>query len=435
MTSTYLLRDGLVIDTDPAPTVLGRADVLVQDGRIAAVGPDLASSAAAPLPADAEVIDASGRIVLPGFVDTHRHVWQAGIRAALPDGTLPAYVERVLGVLAPRHTADDVYAGTLAGALECLDSGVTTVVDWSHIQLRPEYAEASVSALRAAGARAVFGFCYFGDGDLDALAAETARVRDAYFDVPDGLLTMAMAALGPELTSPERALREWAVARDLGLPVTTHMGGHGAESAERGMAFLVDHGLMDQGAMYVHANHFTGDDLRRIAASGGTVSVTPGVEAALGLGPAATGRSLAAGVPTGLGADTVVSGPGDMFGVMGAAHVLERGRPDGAGMGFTTSDVLRMATIGGAEAAGLAGVTGSLAPGKQADLVVLRTDTPGMAAAHDPIAAVVRYAGTREVDTVLVAGRIVKRGGVLLGQDVPSLLASLESSAGRLTAA
>ncbi|MFB4310706.1 amidohydrolase family protein [Actinomadura sp. GTD37] len=423
MTPTLLLRNGTVIDTDPVPTVLADSDVLVEDGRIAAVGPGL------PAPPDAEVIDATGRIVMPGFVDAHRHTWQAGIRAILPDATLPAYLERVLGELAPRHRPDDVYAGTLAGALECLDSGITTLVDWAHIQLGPGHTDANVEALRASGIRAVFGYCYGGGGDLDALGAETRRVHRAYSGAPAGPLTMAMAALGPEIAGADRALAEWRLARDLGLPVTAHMGGHGPESAARGLAFLDEHGLLEHPTNYVHANHYTGEALKRIAGSGGTASVTPFIEAALDMGPPPTGRARDAGVATGLGADTVASGPGDMFGVMRAAYVLERGRPGGAGLGFTAADVLRMATIEGAEAAGLADVTGSLAPGKQADLLVLRTDTLGAASAHDPVAAVVLSADTRNVDTVLVGGRAVKRGGVLRGHDVPALLGSLAESA------
>ncbi|GAA2169300.1 amidohydrolase family protein [Actinomadura napierensis] len=429
MTTSLLLRNGTVIDTAPAPGVLGRADVLVEDGRIAAVGPALAA------PAGAEVLDATGRIVMPGFVDTHRHTWQTGIRAILPDSTLPAYLQRVLGELAPRYRPDDVYTGTLAGALECLDSGITTVVDWSHIMFSPDHTDADIAALRASGVRAVFGYCYGGGGDLDALTAETARVRREYFDTPAGTVSMWLAALGPEIAGGERALAEWRLARDLDLPVTVHMGGHGAESAARGLAFLEDNGLLGHPAMYVHANFYTDDAFKRIAANGGTVSATPGVEAALGIGDPATGRSHAAGVPTGLGADTVASGPGDMFGVMRAAYFLERARPGGAGTWFTTAQALRAATLGGAETAGLAGVTGSLTPGKQADLVVLRTDSLGMAAAHDPIAAVVLSAETRHVDTVIVGGRVVKRAGVLQGHDVPSLLSALEASAGRLAAA
>jgi cytosine/adenosine deaminase-related metal-dependent hydrolase len=255
------------------------------------------------------------------------------------------------------------------------------------------------------------------------------RVRDAYPDGP--LFTLAVAALGPEIAGEPLALHEWRLAADLGLPVTVHMGGHGAESAERGLAFLRESDLLRPGTTYIHPNHYSDEALKQIAGSGGTASVSPLIEAELGIGHPATGRARTAGIPTGLSADAVTSGPGDMFGLMRAAYVLERSRPGGES--FTTRDVLRMATIEGAEVAGLGGVTGSLRLGKQADLVLLRTGTLAMAPASDPIGAVVLSADTSCVDTVLVAGRIVKRDGRLLGHDVPAILASLDESAAHLT--
>jgi cytosine/adenosine deaminase-related metal-dependent hydrolase len=421
---SLLIRGGVVIDTDPSPYVTGHTDLLIEDGLISAVGTGLTA------PAGAEVIDATGRLVLPGFVDTHRHTWQAAVRAVAPDVSFGGYLERVLGGLAPRFRPEDVYAGGLAGALECLDAGITTLVDWSHIQLTPAHTEATVEALRRSGIRAVLGYCYGGPDGPAGLAAEGRRVRDAYPDGP--LFTLAVAALGPEIAGEPLARHEWRLAADLGLPVTVHMGGHGAESAERGLAFLRDNDLLRPGTTYIHPNHYSDDALKQIADSGGTASVSPLIEAELGIGHPATGRARAAGIPTGLSADAVTSGPGDMFSLMRAAYVLERARPGGES--FTTRDVLRMATVEGAEVAGLGDVTGSLRVGRQADLVLLRTGTLAMAPASDPIGAVVLSADTSCVDTVLVAGRVVKRDGRLLGHDVPAILAALSESASRLTA-
>ncbi|MCA1655451.1 MAG: amidohydrolase family protein, partial [Pseudonocardiaceae bacterium] len=291
-----LIRGGTAVNTDPVE--VRAADVLVDGGRIAAVGPDL------PVPDDVEVVDATGMLVLPGFVDTHRHTWQAGIRAIGPDVSLATYLERVLGTFAPRYQPADVYAGTLAGALECLDAGITTVVDWSHIQHTPDHTAAALDALKAAGIRAVFGYCV-----SEPDTTTTRRVLAA----TGGLVTMAMAPLGPEIASEEVALREWRVARDLDLPVTVHMGGNGVDSAERGLDFLARNGLLGPRASYVHGNSYTDEALTRIADSGGAISVSPIVETELGFGSPITGRARAAGAPTGLGADTVVSGPGDMF--------------------------------------------------------------------------------------------------------------------------
>jgi cytosine/adenosine deaminase-related metal-dependent hydrolase len=421
---SLLLRGGVLVDTEPAPFVTGHADLLVEGGMIAAVGTGL------PSPPEVEVIDATGCVVLPGFVDTHRHTWQAAIRSIAPDISFGGYLERVLGGLAPRYRAQDVYTGNLAGALECLNSGITTLLDWSHIQLTPAHTEATVEALRASGIRAVLGYCYGGPDGPEGLAAEGRRVHRSYFDGADPLLSMAIAALGPEIAGEALAAHEWRLARDLGLSITVHMGGHGAESAERGLAFLRENGLFGPGTTYVHPNHYADDALKRIADSGGTASVSPLIEAELGIGYPATGRARAAGIATGLSADAVTSGPGDMFSLMRAAYALERAR----GTDFTTRDALRMATIEGAEVVGLGEVTGSLRVGKQADLVLLRTDTPVMAPAHDPIGAIVLSADTSCVDTVLVGGRVVKRDGRLLHHDVPGVLTALRESAAALTA-
>ncbi|MEV4060546.1 amidohydrolase family protein [Nonomuraea dietziae] len=404
MNNSWIVKNGLVIDTEPQPVVLGEVDVLVTAGRIAAVGPDLGAEGI-------EVIDATGMIVLPGFVDSHRHTWQAAIRAVAPDTTLGDYVAHVLGELAPRLTPDDVHAGIAAGVRECLHGGITTLLDWSHVQFTPEHTDAAVDALTASGVRAVFGFCH-GGADKSLMAPEGRRIREA---LNGDLVSMAVAAFGPEFGDLERAAGEWRLARELDVPVSVHMGGHGVESAGRGLDFLDAHGFLGgPRTTYIHANHYTDEHLKRIAGSGGSVSVSPFSEMALAIGYPVTGRARAAGVPASLSADAVTSGPGDMFAMMRAVHALERGRADAAGLGFTTRDALRMATIEGAEVVGLAEVTGSLRVGKQADLQLLRASSPSMAGAQDLIGAVVLNADTSAVDTVLVAGRVLKRDGMLV---------------------
>jgi 5-methylthioadenosine/S-adenosylhomocysteine deaminase len=406
-----IISNGTVVDTDPVR--VWSADVLVRDGRIAAVGPNLTA------PAGTEALDATGFLVVPGFVDAHRHTWQAGLRAAAPDITFGTYLDLVLRTYAPRYRPDDVHTGTLAGALECLDAGVTTVVDWTHIQHTPDHTAACLAALREAGIRAVYGYCV---AEPDLAAAR------GILDELTGPVTMTMAAWGPEIGTEELTLREWRIARELDLPVTVHMGGHGPESADRGLEFLRHNGLLGPRVNYVHGNHYTDDALKTIADSGGSLTASPVVEAALRIGAPITARAVAAGVPTGLGADSVVCGPGDMFSLMRATYATAR-----LETGLTTHDVLRAATVDGARAAGLDGV-GSLRAGNHADLVLLRTDLPGVAPVHDAVAAIVLAMDTRAVDTVVVGGRIVKRDGQLCRPDVPAVLAGLAESAARVRA-
>ncbi|MEU8379108.1 amidohydrolase family protein [Streptosporangium sp. NPDC048865] len=365
---TLVIKNGIVVDVEQGTT--SRNDVLIDGDTIAAVGTGLTGD---------EVIDATDRIVLPGFVDTHRHTWQGELRALLPDGDFPTYLRTILGERAPRFTPQDVHAGNLAGARECVASGITTLLDWSQIQHTPEHTDAAIEALREAGIRAVYAYSH---GDPAVSRRELARLR------PGPLLTLQLAALGPEFIGDEGARRERAVADDLGLPVTVHMRG------DSGI------GVFGPGTTYVHATSMTREGLKRIAGEGGMVSVSPFSEIRLAMGRPPLGRAMAEGISVALGGDTVTGGPGDMFSLMRAMLVLDPG--------LTTRDILKVATIGGARVLGLGEVTGSIRPGKQADLVLLRTDTPGMAATHDPIGAVVMNADVSAVDTVMVAGLVRK---------------------------
>ncbi len=395
MTERLLLRGGDVIDTEPQPVVYKETDVLIEDGVIAAVGRNL--------PADnAEIIDTSNRIVLPGFVDTHRHMWQTGLRSLMVnDDNLGTYLELVLRQVAPRFRPEDVHIATLAGALECLDTGVTTVQDYS-LLYSVEHGEAAIEALRTAGIRALYGAAY---PVADEAARQPENVRKLRGQHTDGsLVSLALAPIGPSFTSLDVAEEDWRLADELGLPIAVHI------SRGRGdvppIEALRRRGLLRATTLYVHGNSLPDDELRLIADSGAAMSITPTVEAHLGLGSPMVGRVHALGVTAGLGIDVVTTSGGDMFSQLRAAlltsHLDEYPR-------VTPADVLRMATLDGAKALGMADRIGSLRPGKQADLILLRADDPNLLAAHDTIGAVVTAAHPGNIDTVLVAGRAVDR--------------------------
>ncbi|MEH0415952.1 amidohydrolase family protein [Streptomyces sp. B21-083] len=395
-----LIRNGHVIDTEPEPVALPNTDVLIEDGRIIAVGADL--------PADgATVIDATDKIVLPGFVDTHRHVWQSALRGAAIDVDLGAY----LGILAqygPKFSPQDVHTATLAGALECLDSGITTQLDYSHISYSPEHADAAIDALGAAGLRAVYGYGtpVTGGGSLD----DVRRIRSERLADDNALVTMAYAPLGPSFTPVEVVKREWQIADELDLGVTFHVSATPVNTQP--IFALREAGLLREKILYVHGNTLGDDELKLIADSGASASAAPGAEAMLGNNSPVAGRLRRLGVTTGLGVDAVTSAPGDMFSLMRAA-LLASQLVDEPRM--TCADVLKMATLDGAAALGLADRTGSLRPGKQADVIMLRLDDINtLTAERDPIAAVVTAAHPHNVDTVLVAGEVVKINGRLV---------------------
>lgn len=422
-TGRVVLAGGDVVSMDPGIGVLRSADVAFEDGVITQVGGTVDR-------AGATVLDAAGRIVLPGFVDSHRHTWQTQLRGLAVDCTAPQYRTVIRHRFGPAYRPDDVYAGTLLGALEALDCGVTTLVDWAHIMNTPEHADASVAALTDAGIRAVFAYGTPNGEDAQAWydrselphPADIRRVRDRYFGDDRGLRTLALGARPPHNVTPEVLRHDWRLARDLGIRLTVDGVGRGRWSGLRHDDFgeLERAGLLGPDTTYVHGNQLTDRDIAVLAASGGTSSIAPEVEMSCGHGTPATGRLVAAGVRPSLSTDVpAMSGP-DMFTVMRITLAAERMRLTGDPSSWPDSwqlgvrDVLEFATRAGAEACGLGDRTGSLTPGRRADIVLVDRSGLNLTAVDDPVAAVVCFAGVRDVDTVLVDGVVVKRSGRLV---------------------
>jgi 5-methylthioadenosine/S-adenosylhomocysteine deaminase len=411
----------------------------VEDDRIAAVGRLDAVE-------EAEIVDARRHIVLPGFVDSHRHMWQTMLRSIACDWTLQQYFARMRGELAPRFGPEDTYAGTLLGATEALDAGITTVVDWSHNINSPDDADSAWQALVDAGGRAIFSY---GASNAQALSRDGSphtrdvrRMRDGIAASDTGRITLGMAVRGPEYSAPDAWNHDWGLARELGLPVTVHVGGGPAGAG--GTIFRLDElGLLGADTTFVHCNMLSDAELDRIAATGGRASVSPEVEANMGHGPAATGRLRERDIPTGLSADVCTNVGGDMFGAMRVALALQRGADHGDALGrggtldhvsLTARDALAMATIDSAAACGLDDRIGSLQPGKQADVVLLRADTPGLVPLVDPVGAAATAAGVHKLDKVFVAGRAVKRDGRLVDLERTRVLELAQRSHHRLLA-
>ncbi|MEU0840599.1 amidohydrolase family protein [Streptomyces sp. NPDC005962] len=413
-----LLTGGTVVSMDPAVGDFERGDVLIEDGVIV----EVAETIEAP---DAEVIDATDRIVMPGFVDTHRHTWQTAFRGIGADWTFPEWAVATHGTLKAHYRPEDVYLGTLLGRLEALHSGVTTMLDWFHCVPTPEHADAAVAALRDIAGRSVF--CHgAGWGTTGSVDAEIRRVRSA---LPgDGLVTMAFGLRGAEATSMDTVAEELKLAAELDLRTSLHVE---SEGIRRPVADLHEHGLLRDTTTFVHATGLGDDELRMLADTGSSVSISPDVELKMGFGWPMTGRMLAVGLRPTLSIDDVPSVGGDMFATMRTAFVVQRGL-DG---GLNSRDLLEFATVDGAHALGLAARTGSLTPGKDADVVLLRADDITVLPATDPVGTIVAAGHPGLVDTVLVAGRVVKRDGVLVDVDLSALKARLVASRDHVAAA
>jgi cytosine/adenosine deaminase-related metal-dependent hydrolase len=436
MSNRTLIRGGTVLSMDPGVGDLSTGDVLIEDGRIATVQPDLN--------ADAEVIDASGFIVIPGFIDTHRHTWEAAIRGCAPNATLDDYFVEVLDTFAPLYRPEDVYNSNLAGALECLNAGITTLVDWSHINNTPEHPDAAIRALQEVGIRAQYAYGsantsladYWFESKICVPSDDVRRVRETYFSSDSGLLTMGMATRGTGFCTDDVVRTEWGMARELGIPITVHVA-MGRLAGRFGMIKkLHELGLLGPDTTYVHCCYFSEEEWRLVAESGGTVSIAPQVEVQMGHGHPPTMKAIEHGLRPSLSIDVVTTVPGDMFTQIRAAFGSDREQVlsaawkenvDAPANTITAQDMLRIATVNGAHVAGLESRTGSLTPGKQADVVLLDARMLNMAPVIDPVAAVTLCADVSNVDTVIVDGVVRKRGGKLLA-DVDRARQLVESS-------
>jgi cytosine/adenosine deaminase-related metal-dependent hydrolase len=424
MSDKLLIRGGTVLSMDPTVGDLPRADILVDGDTIAAVQPDIS--------ADAQTIDATGFIAIPGFVDTHRHTWEAAIRGSAPDATLDDYFVEILDTFAPLYRAEDVYASNVAGALECLNAGITTLVDWSHINNTPEHPDAAIRGLQEVGIRSQYAYGsanlsladYWFESKIAVPPEDVRRVRETYFNSDDGLLTMALATRGSGFCLDDVVRSEWTLARELGIPITVHV----AMGRLAGRFAMVKHleemGLLGPDTTYIHCCYLSDEEWQLVADSGGTVSIAAQIETQMGHGFPPVVKSMQYGLRPSFSIDVVTTAPGDMFTQIRAAFGAERTK---ANAGFwernvpaenlpTARQMLEIATINGAHVAGLESRTGSLTPGKKADVVLIDARQLNVAPVIDPVAAVTLSADVSNVDTVIVDGVIRKRDGKLLAE-------------------
>jgi 5-methylthioadenosine/S-adenosylhomocysteine deaminase len=424
MAKRTLIKGGTVITVDPQLGDLPDANVLIEDGEIVAVGADVDAE-------DAELIDARDHLVIPGFVDTHRHTWQALFRNIASDWTLAHYFTGLHGTMSGLYRPEDTYAGNLIGILEALDSGITTLLDWSHNLNSPDHSDAAVDALIESGGRAVFGhgagFAHWQPvSALPHPADDVRRLRADRLSSDDALVTMCLAPRGNQFATLEVTEADWRLADELGLRISCHAG-DGEWGKGRPIAQLAEAGLLGPTMTFVHCNSLADDELRMMSDAGCTASISPDIELQMGHGWPATGRLLDAGIRPSLSIDVCCSNGGHMFGTIRAtigtergfdnhfAHEREEELPE---LELTCRDVLEFATIEGARACGLDHKIGSITPGKRADIVLIRADTFGMTPMNNPVGSVIYNAHPGLVDTVLVDGEAVKRDGSFVGVDV-----------------
>ena len=368
-------------------------------------------------------------IAMPGFINGHIHLWQTALRGVAADWTLDHYFSVLIGKVVGLYSPQDVYIGNLVGALDQINSGVTTLFDWCHIVNTPAHADAAVDALQEARIRAVFAYgtpmTLF--GTKEPHPADARRMRRERLSSSDSLVTMALAIRGTDF-APGTAEADIRFARELGLLASFHVACAKHGPRPQSMQNLAEQRLLGADVNLVHANFLTPEEFRVIANNGASVSITPEVEMQMGLGLAAN-RSRARCprqheyrnrrgdrrehrhvYANAFPHPNPASVNNDTF------HKREA-MPDKLAM--TVRQALELATIKSAQCFGLDDRIGSLTPGKEADMVLLRKSDINMRAAADPISAIVLHAGVANVDTVIVGGNIVKQNGKLTYRDLP----------------
>jgi cytosine/adenosine deaminase-related metal-dependent hydrolase/ribose/xylose/arabinose/galactoside ABC-type transport system permease subunit len=417
-TGRTLIRGGTVLSLDPQIGDLTRGDVLVEGDRIVAVGPALSNG-------EVEVIDATDMIVMPGFVDSHRHIWEGLLRNIGTDVPLEgrtSYISFVLHKLAPAFRPEDAYVGNLVSALGAIDAGITTLLDWSHIQGSPAHTDAVIQALNDSGLRAVFayGFPWWGKWE-ERQPSWFVRAATEHFSTKDQKLTLALAAPGPEFTDFEVTRDHWKLARETDARITTHVG-VGSYGQDGKVQEFGEGGLLGPDTTYIHCTTLNDTEIQMIVDTGGTVSLASPVEMMMGHGMPPIQKFLDRGLRPSLSVDVETNVPGDMFNQMRSVLGLQRAIATAQGKTpVAAREVLEYATVEGARANGLDAKVGTLTPGKQADLIMLRTDRINVTPLNDPATAVVTGMDTGNVDTVLIAGRVMKRHGRLLHVDWPAV--------------
>ena len=435
-----LIQGGTVISMEPSRVAGLIENILIENDQISDVGGINPTD-------DMEVIDATDCIVLPGLIDSHVHTWQTGLRGIAGDWTVPQYMRAIHRGLATFFQPEDIYIANLIGALSKLDAGITTLVDWCHNNPTPDHTDSAIDGLFESGARALFlhgspkpdpkpGQKHYSEVPMPR--GEIERLCKGRLATDDALVTLGLAVLGPQYSVYEVCEQDYRLAQEYQLIASAHTAG-GPMLAPGSFEKLIKLGLIDNRSNIVHANNFEDNLVKALVDAGASFTVTADVEMQMGFGDPLTGRLRNLGSPMTIGADVEPAVSGDMFGAMRLTMSVQRNIDNLAALSrgevlpetatITCAEALQWVTTNGARMIGMEQSLGTIAPGKKADIILLRGGDLNLFPVNNAINAVVRHATPGNVDTVMVAGNIVKRDGKLLyGNLAEKKNALLESS-------
>lgn len=425
----FVIRNAYVLTMDDKLGDVAGGDIHVRNGQIVAIGKGLRAPGA-------KTIDAKTMIALPGLIETHWHMWGTAASNTAGDDAKMGYFSFAKAVGAIFKPEDNARGVRLAIA-EAINSGLTTVHNWSHNIVSPEFADAELQAHRSMGHRALFGYGYYGirmpNQAVDV--ADLPRVNERWIKPSEGMLTLGVCSRGPESNTMDICRAEWAAARKMGLRISTHVGTSMAQvEARHAVKQLGEAGLLGPDVILVHDTNMIDADTAMVAKTGTYVSLSPFTELRTGFGIPPVGALLRAGVPISLSVDTtVLAGNCDMFAITKALLNLANGEAKSE-FAMPARQALEIATMGGARTLGIADRVGSLTPGKRADIILVRTTDLNMAPFTDPAHMIVQSANPSNVDTVMIDGRVLKRGGKLVGINVARIVAEANDTAVRVRA-
>ncbi|RXR26023.1 amidohydrolase family protein [Sphingobium fluviale] len=453
-----LIKNATLLTMDRATSDLTTGDILLIDDRIADVAPNIVAD-------DAETIDATGMVASPGFVDTHRHVWQTQLRGVATDWSLFQYLAEIRTMYSVCYEPEDAYLGNYVGALEMINAGITTVVDHSHLQISADHSDALVQGLVDAGMRGIFCYGVYRNPKYKpgqkinsaAILMDTAgpiedfqmrnarRVREKFFPANDSLLRFGIAS-SEFFTFPsiEPVLDELAWSRTLEPARITF---HSTVVSNPGVSLITQlfkAGALGDDLLLSHGNQLTDDDLKLLAKEGGWISTTPETELQMGPGFPILERVAQTGRMPSLGVDIVSGFSGDMFAQMrlmlqsmrylhgeqenGGRHPSSMDRKLPGSLRYPAAKMLEYATLGGATCMGLENEIGTLTPGKKADVILTRLNSINTAPVRDPVAALMFYANANDIDCVWINGVARKRAGRLVGDEWTGIERRIQAS-------
>ena len=442
--SQTIIKGGTILSMDHKVGDLPKGDILVDDGKILKISRTIRTK-------EAKIINADGMIVMPGLINAHLHTWQTGLRGIAGNWSIPEYLHYMHAQIAPKFSANDTYLGNLVGSLNQINNGATTIFDWCHNNSTPAHSDAGILGLKETGIRAVFGH---GSPKPDAKKnqipfthiphprSEIERLRKGELASDDALVTLAMAVLGPDFSTWEVTEHDFRLAQEFDLVVSAHVWGAPNRMNSDGYSKLSKLKLLDERHNLVHGVYLRDRELKTVLDSGASVTITPEVELQMGHGTPRTGAVRDLGYRPSIGVDVESNISGDMFTVMRMTLQSQRNldnqlvnkKSKGPATSLTINprEALEWATIDNARALRLDTKVGSLTPGKQADIILINTNDLNIFPVHNPVEAVVFHANGHNVDTVMIAGKVLKQNGKLKYRGIEKKKALLARSGRRI---